>query len=73
MTVPPYHMTCAFSIFLLKTFALSEFIANFALQSERKALSYWNKTKRYAFLAIGNVRNFHCKQESMMVRVYSVA
>lgn len=29
-------------------------------------------TKRYAFLVDGNVRNFQSKQESMMVRAYSV-
>ena len=30
-------------------------------------------TKRYAFLAIGNVRNFQkCQQESVAVRAYSV-
>jgi hypothetical protein len=29
-------------------------------------------TKRYAFLAIGNVRNFQSQQESVAVRAYSV-
>ena len=29
-------------------------------------------TKRYAFLVIGNVRNFQSQQESVTVRAYSV-
>lgn len=33
-------------------------MCNFVAQSERKALSYWNKTKRYAQLGDGNVENF---------------
>ena len=33
---------------------------------------YIETTKRYAFLVIGNVRNFQSQQESVAVRAYSV-
>ena len=57
----------------IKPFFLS-FFHIFALLYGRNAIfaRHIETTKRYAFLVIGNVRNFQSQQESVAVRAYSV-
>ena len=63
--------TASYAFFAVKEVENEDFFVILHSQSARSA-RHIETTKRYAFLVIGNVRNFQSQQESVAVRAYSV-